>query len=175
MRPPQRGCLRENTRDMTSVLCWCSTTASSDTSVGYIATPNTASPPVGYHHVAEHEPSARPEPVGDAGEQVRLTCSVEVVHVECRHDEVELPSAVGPGDGSPADRRRRPLRIVRGRSAFRPRPHNRSQHESPDGHGPSYRSIEPTAVQPTSATPRDGLHPSRAVACLPSDIIGPAC
>ena len=125
MRPPQRGCLRENTRDMTSVLCWCSTTASSDTSVGYIATPNTASPPVGYHHVAEHEPSARPEPVGDAGEQVRLTCSVEVVHVECRHDEVELPSAVGPGDGSPADRRRRPLRIVRGRSAFRPRPHNR--------------------------------------------------
>ena len=50
-----------------------------------------------------------------------------------------------------------------------------SQHESPDGHGPSYRSIEPTAVEPTSGTPWDGLHPSRAVARLPSDTIGPAC
>jgi hypothetical protein len=44
---------------------------------------------VGYHHVAEHEPSGRPEPVGDAGEEVRLTCTVEVVHGERRHDEVE--------------------------------------------------------------------------------------
>src|SRR5215207_6002517 len=30
---------------------------------------------VGYHNVAEHKPSARPEPGGDADEQVRLTCA----------------------------------------------------------------------------------------------------
>jgi hypothetical protein len=45
---------------------------------------------VGYHDIAEHEPSARPEPGSDAGEQVRLTCTVEVVHGEHRHDEVEV-------------------------------------------------------------------------------------
>ena len=37
---------------------------------------------VGYHHVAEHEPSARPEAAGDAGKKVRLTCAVEMVYSE---------------------------------------------------------------------------------------------
>ena len=37
---------------------------------------------VGHHYVAEHEPSARPELGGAAGEQVRLTCSLEVVYGE---------------------------------------------------------------------------------------------
>jgi hypothetical protein len=50
---------------------------------------------VGYHDVAEHESSAGPEPVGDAGEEVRLTCSVEMVHGERRHDEVEAASGSG--------------------------------------------------------------------------------
>jgi hypothetical protein len=45
---------------------------------------------LGYHDVAKDEPAARPEPGGDAGEQVGLTCTVEVVHGERRHDEVEV-------------------------------------------------------------------------------------
>jgi hypothetical protein len=35
-----------------------------------------------YHDVAEHEPSARPEPGGDAGHRSGYTCTVEVVHGE---------------------------------------------------------------------------------------------
>jgi hypothetical protein len=45
---------------------------------------------VRYHNVAEHKPSARPEPGDDAGEQVRLSCAVEVVYCGRRHDEVEV-------------------------------------------------------------------------------------
>jgi hypothetical protein len=47
---------------------------------------------IGDHDVAEHEPSARLQPVGDAGEQVRLTRTVEVVHGERRYDKVKLAS-----------------------------------------------------------------------------------
>jgi hypothetical protein len=79
---------------------------------------------VRHHKVADHKPPARPEPGGDAGEQVRLTCAVEVVHRQRRHDEVEVAlgrciletahAQSGGGDrervGCPADcsRTRRP-------------------------------------------------------------------
>jgi hypothetical protein len=175
MRPPQRGCLRENTRDMTSVLCWCSTTASSDTSVGYIATPNTASPPVGYHHVAStNRPPGRSRLATRANRSALpaasrwCTSSADTTRSSCPRQWVleTVHPRIGGGDlyGSSVGGPRFGQGLITG-----------SQHESPDGHGPSYRSIEPTAVEPTSATPRDGLHPSRAVARLPSDTIGPAC
>ena len=46
---------------------------------------------LGDHHVAEHEAPAGPEPLGDAGEQVRFAGLVEMVHGERGHDQVEAP------------------------------------------------------------------------------------
>ena len=45
---------------------------------------------VGYHDIAEHEPAARPEPLGDASEEVRLTRTVKMVHGQSRYNKVEV-------------------------------------------------------------------------------------
>ena len=65
-------------------------------------------------------------------------------------------------------------RPVRGRHTFRQGLITGSPHKSPDGHRPSYCSVESTAGLPTSATRRDRLHPSpTSLAGPPSDVGGP--